>query len=301
MGLVLSGWCALAQTVSFEPAVSAPQHPNGVALEVLPRVNLQVLQAVLNGRPCALLLDTGASHTTLDRAFMRRTFPNEVLRPVGLVGPTNVEATPHAFHIKTLQVGEATLKNFVGMVLPLEHLSKAMGRQIDGILGMNAMAYAPFLLEVGAARVTWFPPHAPLPKGMALPLMEAEPQGTSARAKRTLSLAARATPEGKPFPLLIDSGSSLTFVEEAVWGSAEADGVAFATTGVNAAASANFRKGLPGTCYLGTFALPLQPFLTQAGEALLGADTLRHLALLIDGKQRTVTVIPDAQSAKEAL
>lgn len=275
-----------AQEALFTPKVQAPT-VNPVPLEVRPGTNLQIVRARLDGVPCTLLFDTGASHTTFDRGFVERAFPGRALHPIALGGETNVASAPAAFRIGALTLGNATLRDFLGMVLPLGHLSEAVGTKVDGILGMNAMAYAPFALSVGEGRVTWYPEGTPRPKGTPLPVV------SGAQKRPILSLKARAKPDGKTFPVLIDSGASLTVLDGAHWPAEGEEHAAFSTVDVNSASEAAFRKGKPGELLLGGFRLPVRPLLNNGSrkESTLGADALRGVTLLIDGRRRTVAVI----------
>ena len=278
-----------ALAVHFLPAEEAPITPkvrataiNAVPLEVRPGTNLQLIRARLDEVPCTLLFDTGATVTTFDRDFIVRAFPKKELRPVALGGPTNVTAAPVAFRIGALTLGNAELRDFVGMALPLGHLTKAAGTRVDGILGMNAMAYAPFVLAVGKGRVTWYPEGTQCPAGRPLPVSKESPMGL-------IALEARATPEGKAFPVLLDSGASLTVLGGALWPKREGSAVKLATANVNASGDATAQEGRPGDLLLGGFRLPVRPILgDMCGAYLLGADALRGAELLIDGKRRTV-------------
>lgn len=281
-----------AFVVSLLPAQEALVIPkvratavNEVVLEVRPETNLQLIRARLDGVPCTLLFDTGATVTTFDRDFMGRAFPNRELRPVTLSGPTNVTATPSAFRVGALTLGNTELRDFVGMVLPLGHLSKAAGTRVDGILGMNAMAYAPFVLAIGKGRVTWYPERTKRPTGTPLPVVKDSPPNT-------VFLEARVTPEGKAFPMLLDSGASRTALDGSLWPKQKGAAVELIATDVNASADLSARMGEPRDLLLGGFRLPVYPVLGDVhGRYLLGADALRCVELLIDGKRRTVMAL----------
>lgn len=274
----------LAQEALFTPTPPAVQI-NRAALTVHPGNNLQTLPATLNGKPCTLLLDTGASHTTFDVGFLKEAFPDLPTQPVALGGETNVEAAPQAFPIHTLKIGEAELRRFVGMALPLGHLSEAVGVRVDGILGMNALGYAPFRLSLADGAVTWFSA-PPVPQG-ALPLPLLDVADNSFHA-----VATRAGDE-TTFPVLLDSGASLTFMDGAHWPAGEGE-ARLGAAGVNAAQDATFKRGAPGTLRLGALSLPLEPLLRDGEEPLLGADALRGLDLIIDAKARKAWALPRA-------
>ena len=155
-----------AQPNPFEATVETVRE-NRVPLRIHPANNLQTLQATLNGKPCTLLFDTGASHTTFNAAFIASALPDLPRQPLILPGQTNVRQRPDLIPVASLTLGNTSLRNFYAMVLPLDHLSRAVGTPIDGILGANSIAYAPCLISLRQAAVTWAPAPESLPEGLA--------------------------------------------------------------------------------------------------------------------------------------
>ena len=242
------------------------------------RSHPRIPRARPTGLYCAITL-------TFDVGFLKEAFPDLPTQPVALGGETNVETAPQAFPIHTLKIGEAELRRFVGMALPLGHLSEAVGVRVDGILGMNALGYAPFRLSLADGAVTWFSA-PPVPQG-ALPLPLLDVADNSFHA-----VATRAGDE-TTFPVLLDSGASLTFMDGAHWPAGEGE-ARLGAAGVNAAQDATFKRGAPGTLRLGALSLPLEPLLRDGEEPLLGADALRGLDLIIDAKARKAWALPRA-------
>ncbi len=279
------GVTLFAQEAAFTPQVAAPKR-NPVALEINPRHGLMTLQAELNGKPCTLLFDTGASHTTFDRDFIEKTLPETKLFPIAVGGDTNVREQPAAFRITSLKLGEADLMNFFGMTLPLGHLSEQMGLQIDGILGINAMGYAPFVLEAKMSRVTWLAPgKVRLIKPTTVPVVQESD-------KLTIRLLGKTSPEGETFPILLDSGSSYSFFTADQWQpAADEQSIAMKTGDVNATASHNFTRGAEASLYLGDTPLTFAPYISQTSEAVLGADALKKLTLYVDAKHKRVAIL----------
>lgn len=269
----------------YTPTMTATDTTNRVPLRQRPENGLLLIQAALEGVPCTLLFDTGATHTTFDRDFIERTFPNKALAPVQLEGETNVASAPECFQIDTLTLGNTTLSDFRGMTLPMKHLSEAIGEHVDGILGMNAMAYAPFLLEIGKGAVTWYAEGSTSPKGIPLPVLPTN--------DNHVVLIAKTSPEGATFPLLMDSGASFSVFPETLWPKEDTeDGKAFSATDINATESNTYRKGKDGALYLGKVRVRVHPLVLGDETPLLGVDTLRKMRLLVDGKQKRVTLIP---------
>ncbi len=253
---------------------------NELPLTVHPTNLLQTLQAELNGVPCTLLFDTGASHTTFDRGFIEKHFPTLKQYAIQVNADTNVKTQPTVVGIASLTLGKAELTDFYAMTLPLEHL----GIKVDGILGMNSMAYAPFILDIGAQKVTWQPKGTSLPDGaVALPTLQV--------GSETIRVVAQIGDE--TLPVLIDSGSSYTFFPKGLWHEAE-EGVTVAmqTSDVNAAAQQSFTKGAPCEMKVGDYTWKVTPLLSPNPGLLLGADELKKVKLFIDADKKQIGVLP---------
>lgn len=275
-----------AQEELFTPTIAGVPI-NRLTFTVLPGNNLQTVQATLNGKPCVLLLDTGASHTTLDRDFLAKTFPDLPTQPVALGGDTNVETAPLAFPIHSLKLGETELKRFVGMALPLGHLAQSAGTRIDGILGMNALAYAPFRLSLRDRAVTWYSSVPDLTGATELPVLQ-----TLGDNSLHLVASRAGDAQSTTFPVLLDSGASLTFMDSERWPAAEGE-TALTTTGVNEAANVSLKRGAKDDLRLGTHTLTLEPLLRPGEEPILGADSLLKMNdLIIDAKARRIWLAP---------
>lgn len=255
---------------------------NRVPLRVSPVHNLQLLDAKLNGVPCTLLLDTGASHTTFSLSFLREKLPELPLQEIELASTTNVTEAPKCFAVGALTLGSAELTGFLAMALPLDHLSEAVGERVDGILGMNTMAYAPFRLSLRDASVTWYPT-LPEPDGsIRVPVL----RGTGDNA---FHLIASRDGTGRTFPVLVDSGASMTFMDDGLWPAAgEANDLTAA--GVNSVAARSVRPGKPGALVSGRLRLPIRPLLSHGTVPILGADMLRTVDLYVDVDARILRI-----------
>lgn len=284
----LLAWPLFAQQNPFEATVE-PIRENRIPLRIHPANNLQTLQATLNGKPCTLLFDTGASHTTFNDAFIKAALPDLPRQPLILPGQTNVRQRPDLIPVASLQLGNTTLRDFYAMVLPLDHLSRAVGTPIDGILGANSIAYAPCLISLRQAAVTWAPAPESLPENFA-----AAPELPLAPERAPLApitLLARREPQGAACPLLLDTGSSYTFLPTAFWPAAE-ETLALAATNVNASDQKRYRRGQPGSLLLGECSLPITPLLTDQNHHQIGADLLANYDLFVDFRRRLLKVLP---------
>lgn len=250
----------------FTPAVG-PTNAVSVSLDVRPRTNMCLVKAEVNGRPCTLLFDTGASHTTLNADFVRQELPDVKPEPVALEGATNVKAIPHCFQTATLKVGDAVFRDFTMMTIDLNHLTRGVGVKVDGILGMNVIACVPTEVSLAERRVT-FGATARADYGKAV-------KSTTPNCAYLETLH-----EGKTIRLLVDCGSTYTFFEKGLWRSTSA-AQKMSVTDVNGRADNAPEYGVPGTLDLG-MPIEVRPMIGCSHGNLLGADTLLKYDLFID-------------------
>ena len=236
--------------------------------------NMPLVEAELDGVKATLILDTGASHTTFDTAFVTNAFPKAKLTSVTLLGTTNVRAGtpgPCVFGAKKLKVGDLALDAADAMAFPLGQLSSVVGRKVDGILGMNHLAARPFVLSLADGRIVWDPP--------------AEVCAGFVRAKSRLrgnrrELVAR-LPNGEELGLLIDSGSTWTFVEDRYWRTT-ARKTSVASADLNRCANETMRTGEKGLIDCG-IRFEIEPMIApQPGLNQLGAATLKNIDVRFD-------------------
>lgn len=241
-------------------------------LTVVPQNGMALVGASVDGVPCTLLVDTGASHTTLDLGFVTNALRGAALRDVELVGQTNVATPPKFVDAKALTVGEATFATEGLMALDLGHLHQAVGRKVDGILGMNHLREKRCVLSLRRGMLIWNPDKSEY-EGF-LPL--------NVRDRGTTFEVLAETPTGKSVALLVDTGSTFTFVDEALWPAAD-DEVKMNTADVNVRMAQSFRRGKEAEIACGDgVKLTVRPILTpEKNRNQLGADVFRTHDLLI--------------------
>lgn len=264
------------------PTVRGSVVTNAVRFKLHPFARLILIDAAVDGKPCTLLLDTGATHTVLDTAFVKATFPSVQLYDLkDIIVETNAKEIPQSFPCKSLKLGETELKDFSMMTMNLQHISMALGQKVDGILGANALGHAPFILDVGRRTITWVP-RGETPAGAdALPTARA-PDGTG--------IALNVIAGNKAFHALLDTGASMSIFPEAFW-PGTGDPVEVGSVGVNETEGAKLstvNRGEPTDLILGksVAAKAFVPFLTPEKDALplLGMDVISRLVLYVDFK-----------------
>lgn len=278
-----------AQEALFRPR-NVTLEPGPVRLEAHPEAGLLTVRATLNGKPCTLLVDTGASHTTFDRAFLTREHPDLIQQPISLHGDTNVQAELAVCLVSSLKVGGNAFEGFYGVSAPLGHLKETLGQEVAGILGMNVLGRMPFRLSRRDGLLAWFR-RAPAPKGaVRLPLAADE-------GDNCFRVLARAEGRETPIPMLVDAGANVTVLNPGQWPTT-GEATAMETADVNAAGrSLTFAQGRKGTLRLGELAVEVTPVVRGDMPALLGADTLGKFDLVVDGPARAAWAVPHAKPA----
>ena len=263
----------LALSLAADPFVprELPAAPARAPLAVQSGNNMPIVQATLNGRPCTLLFDTGATHTTFDAAFIAKTFPDAPLERVVLAGETNVEGLPQLLHADALTIGAATFRDFSVMVLAMPHLPESIGAPIDGVLGLNVIGATRTLVSLGQGDVRF-----------ALPVDARGDFGKPARRGPdpfTLDLVADVN--GRAVPLIVDSAASFTFLDQKTGWKSTGQAAPLAAIDINGDSDLKPVQGETGTLTLG---VPLQitPLLVPSPMNRIGADTLRRYDLLIE-------------------
>ena len=259
-------------------SATAPTNEVRVAMMVLEGRNMPFVQAKLNGVDCTLLLDTGATHTTFDRAFVKKALPNAELQSVMLMGESNVEGAPAYFQVEALEVGEARFGNFGAMTLDLSHLPLSMGVRVDGILGMNTLGRVPFMLSLSKGEVV-FCPGEEARKGFG--------QWTTRFPGDPMSIMLKAVHGGKAFAMIVDSGASMTFLLSATGWPTTGEKADFSAIDINGSTGLAPQRGLPGRLVVGRdLALDISPLVVDSRDPSMnriGSDTLRRYDMMVDG------------------
>lgn len=287
---LLAAFAVSAQDALLSPQVVSPD-PSPTPLTVDATTGLLFVKVEVNGKPCSMLLDTGASHTIWDKGFIEKTFPDTPPIQLGMHGQTNVQATMTGLMVESLKVGKTEFKQFLGLVVPLAHLKQQTGKDFAGILGMNVMGTAPFRLSYKDRTVTW---------------SQTAPEVTGAKALPAALIPTTncfnvnvVTDEGKTIPALLDAGASMTIFTPGNWpteGSSD-----YQTFNVNQAnAAATFGNGKAGTLRLGDLSVKVKPLVRDGMPNLIGADVMKGFDFVVDCKAQKLWAIPHAPQAAEA-
>lgn len=241
-------------------------------LDVQPRNGMPLVEAEVDGVKCTLLADTGASHTTLDLNFVTNRLSGVELKEVELIGNTNVAMAPKFASVGKLKIGETVLEVDGAMALDLGHLSASVGKRVDGILGMNHIRQKPCLISLKRGEMKWDPE-------------EAETEGfkrVRVRDRGNTYEILAIGPNGRRMALLVDTGSSFTFVSSQLWEAGE-DEVKLGATDVNKRVDLALKKGKRGEIGCGgNVSLTIEPILSADDRHnQLGADVFKNVDILL--------------------
>lgn len=259
--------------MAFVPR-SAPQAPQRVAL-ARAGGGLTFARCELDGRPCLMLFDTGATHTTFDIGFVKREFPDRQMMQVMDSGDTNVSQNPSIFHVDSLKIGEAEFCDFSAMAIDLSSLHGPLGEKLDGVLGMNVIGASRTLVSLNGNELV-FGLGKEARDGFENPAMR-----LNDRFDFTILLS---TDCGKgAFPLIVDSGSSWTFLQKDCGWTATTNEVAFMARDINGADGMKPAVGEKGILRLTPHAeLEITPLLVPQPLNRIGVDVLREYDMLVE-------------------
>lgn len=254
---------------------SAPAARAAVEVSVMPGKNMPLVAAKINGKACTLLFDTGATHTTLDAGFMQRELPDVPLVDVLLGGMTNVKAAPKLAHIASLELGEAKFCDFDAMVLDLADMARGIGANIVGVIGMNVIGSAPVIVSLGAGKAV-FAPDAGDVAGFG--------KGIARYVDEPMSVALTPIYNGRMFPIIVDSGATMTFLDKTLGWPSSGEKVDIGAVHVNGHSGLAAERGLTGKLTLGED-VELSPMLIDQRASSIGSDVLLSYDILIDREQ----------------
>ena len=110
------------------PALVAAAACAGVRVPMDVRANgMHLADGTVDGVPCRLLVDTGATHTTFDLAFVTNRLPAARLEDVKIVGETNVGFAPKCFYRAAFRLGGHAFPAQGAMAVPLDGLHASIG------------------------------------------------------------------------------------------------------------------------------------------------------------------------------
>ena len=128
--LVLTGALGLG-------VVPHPQDPVEVPFEYSRAFGLMLIKVEVNGKPAVMALDTGSNETIVGPklVIVKQLSSKNALSMAKGSGYSGTGVIATAF----LRVGPLNPKNYQILVVDLSDLSKSLGQDVDGILGMSVL------------------------------------------------------------------------------------------------------------------------------------------------------------------
>lgn len=277
-GLCAAQEATPAPSPAPQPAPQAQQGENGMYRDARTR---QVLTHVtINGVNALMMLDTGASHTVLSKKFVDSKLPNAQKIDTSRMqfNSDSSRQRPDLFFVKLdtrAKAGEKTVFEQPVLCLPLDGVQQSMATPIDGILGMDILGWLPFTFDLRNGDNC----HWGLPEDVDT-MVPMEPLQVDQMQRPHIQVDTGTPEKPQPTVLLLDTGSSVTYMPAAAWGMGAAD--AKATVGVsdvNGGRYINVGLGKPKALPLGkgVQTRPLSPQLQPGQNGVIGMDALKGL------------------------
>lgn len=256
-----------------------------------------LIETKVNGVPAKMLVDTGASHTTLDLNWVQQTFPQAQVH----VAPLGKGDDPYAFAqsqlpllpVEKFSVGESRFSELFMPLVNLSGLRNALPELNDvvGVLGMNTMGAAPCRISFKTRSLQWLDAAALKKIGKKEQLQAIPRPGSDCMMVNVFS-----PKDGKPLSVLLDCGATVSRLPESFWPGALPEKQQRTITTSNGMQVAEIAFGVPADMKLSpNFAVKnVCPQLVPDNgvpKYLLGLDVLSQIDLLIDAKTKSAFVV----------
>lgn len=140
----------------LEPSPNSQAQANNVSqVDLIKSGEHYIVETLFNDQHAInLLIDTGASTTTLSNTTFERYFKRRDTRYLGqyTLNTANGLTQAPVYQIKNVSVGDYVLDNIAVVVLPLEHM-----REAEGLLGMNVLRAFDFRIDQTSATLLLSP------------------------------------------------------------------------------------------------------------------------------------------------
>lgn len=274
------GLCAAQEAPAPQPAPQAQPQAQQSGMYRDARTHQVLTHVTINGVKALMMLDTGASHTVLSKKFVDTKLPNaQKLDTSGMqFNSASSRQRPDLYVVKLdtgAKVGEQTVFEQPVLCLPLDGVQSSMATPIDGILGMDILGWLPFTFDLRNGDNC----HWGLPEDVDT-MVPMEPLQVDQMQRPHMQVDTGTPEKPQPAVLLLDTGSSVTYMPAAAWGMGKSE--AKATVGVsdvNGGRYVNVELGKPKPLELGkgVQTLPIAPQLQPGQNGVIGIDALKGL------------------------
>lgn len=229
-----------------------------------------LVNCLVNGTPMRMLLDTGATHTVLHDESASKLKNPQWLDVSQMRFKGNSAQQPKIL-IASLNVGPGVSPVHPVVVISLAAVRSMMAGKVDGIVGMDILSSLPFTFDLRKNECYWGTPS----EGNSVPLRGKR----DASGRLTLSVKSGE----KTFPILLDTGSSVTRIFSGNWTPGIDREITAHVGDVDNASRKKMIQGKSARLEIasGVFLKPVSPLLCDtAEEAILGMDALNGSALI---------------------
>jgi len=163
---------AFARPGSSESAVDFPEKRRSVSVPMDYRAGHVRVLVTINGKTGWMILDTGASTSMIDQAFVA-DMQLESAGALPVKGLSGYQEEVQLKRIDSMQLGQMTLRKSVVAVIDLEEfrIHGPGEHRFAGILGYNFLSSLPIMIDYQGGSVTAFNPDTfePSPNGFPIP------------------------------------------------------------------------------------------------------------------------------------
>jgi hypothetical protein len=131
-----------------------------IILEALDQTGFHVfVNTKINGKKCRFLIDTGASHSVVDKKYFEKNFGKKSLETVkqSTTGLHSSTKESHFGIIKEMAFGNLKVKSHLVAAVDLSHVNNTYSRikvaKIHGILGSDILMKYKMIIDYGKAKI----------------------------------------------------------------------------------------------------------------------------------------------------
>lgn len=261
----------LATVQAAEETVKAVAPVDTMTMVQDARCRQVLVTCQINGVPMRMMLDTGATNTVLHSGSLSKLKKPMKMDTSHIQFSGNAKERPDVYLLNVVVAGNR-VPNHPVMVLSLDGARSLMAEQIDGIIGMDFLGALPFTFDVASGKLHWGLPEGPL---KLAPLYGSKDGGNR--------LFMNILCDGKPYEILLDSGSTITRLPQSAWPAGAAHTTDLSVSDVNDAAAISATVGKPGVVQLapGVQLEGVTPvFCGEEEKGILGMDILSRVRLI---------------------
>src|SRR5258708_4743296 len=131
-----------------------------IILEALDRTGYHLfINVKVNGKKCRFLIDTGASHSVIDKSYFEKNHASKKLKTIkqSTTGLHSSTSESHLGKIKEMAIGPLKVTNYQVAATDLDHVNLTYSTikkpKIHGILGSDILLKYKMIIDYGTAKL----------------------------------------------------------------------------------------------------------------------------------------------------